>query len=156
MSDQQENQNDSKESKESKKAGAKASAKSGAKKAKRSVQVIKGRPTAAADLKFPYAVIATGGKQYRVAAGDMILVEKLDAQVGSDWTAEEVLLVAKGPGQIQLGTPMVKGAAVKFEVLQQTLSSKILIRHHRRRQNSQKTLGHRQPQTRLLVKEVRA
>jgi large subunit ribosomal protein L21 len=129
--------------------------KAGVKKAKRSVKVIKGRATAEADLKFPYAVIATGGKQYRVAAGDMILVEKLEVQVGSDWTAEDVLLVAKGPGQIQLGKPNVSGAAVKFEVLQQTLSSKILIRHHRRRQNSQKTLGHRQPQTRLLVKEIR-
>jgi ribosomal protein L21 len=51
---------------------------------------------------------------------------------------------------------LVAGAKVKFEVLQQTLGDKILIRHHRRRQNSQKTLGHRQPQTRILVKEISA
>jgi large subunit ribosomal protein L21 len=107
-----------------------------------------------AELSFPYAVIRAGGKQYRVAKGDMILVEKLDAEPGATWTAEEVLMVAKAPGQIEIGKPLVKGAKVTFEVLQQTLEKKVLIRHHRRRQNSQKTLGHRQPQTRLVAKDV--
>ncbi len=105
-------------------------------------------------LSFPYAVIQTGGKQYRVAEGDMILVEKLDVEPGTAWTAEEVLLVAKGPGEVQVGKPLVSGAKVSFEVLQQTLDRKILIRHARRRQNSQKTLGHRQPKTRILVKSI--
>ncbi len=107
-------------------------------------------------LKFPYAVIRTGGKQYRVAEGDMLLVEKLEVEPGAAWTADEVLFVAKGPGQFEVGKPLVKGAKVSFEVLQQTLDKKVLIRHHRRRQNSQKTLGHRQPQTRILVKEISA
>jgi large subunit ribosomal protein L21 len=107
-------------------------------------------------LKFPYAVIRTGSKQYRVSKGDMILVEKLEVEPGAQWTAEEVLFVAKGPGQFTVGAPVVKGAKVQFEVLQQTLDSKIKIRHHRRRQNSQKTLGHRQPQTRILVKDISA
>ncbi len=107
-------------------------------------------------LQFPYAVIRTGGKQYRVAQGQMILVEKLETEVGSTWTAEEVLFVAKNPGDFQIGKPTVKGATVTCEVIQQTLDKKVLIRHHRRRQNSQKTLGHRQPQTRVVVKSIKA
>ena len=106
--------------------------------------------------KFPYAVIRAGGKQYRVAQGEMLLVEKLDVEAGANWTAEEVLFVASAPGEFKIGKPVVAGATVKFEVLQQTLGDKILIRHHRRRQNSQKTLGHRQPQTRILVIEISA
>ena len=107
-------------------------------------------------LNFPYAIIRAGGKQYKVAQGEMILVEKLAVEPGATWTAEDVLFVAKGPGQFEIGRPNVKGAKVTFEVLQQTLDKKILIRHHRRRQNSQKTLGHRQTKTRILVKEIRA
>jgi large subunit ribosomal protein L21 len=110
----------------------------------------------AAALAFPYAVIRAGGKQYRVAKGDMLLVEKLEIEVGSQWTADEVLFVARSPGQFEIGKPLVKGAKVNFEVLQQTLGKKVLIRHHRRRQNSQKTLGHRQPLTRILVKDITA
>jgi len=105
-------------------------------------------------LQFPYAVIRTGGKQYRVAQGDMILVEKLEVEPGTTWTAEDVLFVASGPGAIKIGQPVVAGAKVTFEVLQQTLDKKILIRHSRRRQNSRKSMGHRQPQTRILVKSI--
>ena len=110
--------------------------------------------TMASTPSFPYAVIRTGGKQYRVSKGEMLLVEKLDAEPGASWTATEVLMIAKAPGQIEIGRPLVKGAKVSFEVLQQTLDKKILIRHARRRQSSQKTLGHRQPLTRLLVKDI--
>lgn len=108
------------------------------------------------NLSFPYAVVRTGGKQYRVAQGDMLLVEKLEVEPGSTFTAEDVLFVATAPGQFSIGKPNVKTAKVTFEVLQQTLDKKVLIRHHRRRQNSQKTLGHRQPQTRLVVKQISA
>ena len=101
-----------------------------------------------------YAIIETGGKQYRVTKGDMLLVEKLEVEPGATWTADEVLFVANGPGNFNVGRPTLKGAKVSFEVLQQTLDKKILIRHARRRQSSQKTLGHRQPQTRILVKEI--
>jgi large subunit ribosomal protein L21 len=107
-------------------------------------------------LQFPYAVIRTGGKQYRVAQGDMLLVEKLEVEPGTTWTADDVLFVAKGPGDIKIGQPQVAGAKVEFEVLQQTLGKKILIRHSRRRHNSRKTMGHRQPQTRLMVKAIEA
>jgi len=103
---------------------------------------------------FPYAVIRSGGKQYRVAKGDMILVEKIEIEAGQTWSAEEVLFLAKAPGQFTIGKPVVKGAKVSFEVLQQTLGPKVLIRHARRRQSSQKTLGHRQQLTRILVKDI--
>ncbi|MEO5667128.1 MAG: 50S ribosomal protein L21 [Bdellovibrionota bacterium] len=105
-------------------------------------------------MQFPYAVIRTGGKQYRVAEGDMLLVEKLEVEPGTTWTAEDVLFIASGPGTIKIGQPQVAGAKVTFEVLQQTLDKKILIRHSRRRQNSRKSMGHRQPQTRILVKSI--
>ncbi len=123
------------------------------KAAKKAAPAAKASKVSAA-ASFPYAVIRTGGKQYRVAQGEMILVEKLDVEAGTQWTADEVLFVAKAPGQFVVGKPVVKGAKVSFEVLQQTLGPKILIRHARRRQSSQKTLGHRQPQTRILVKEI--
>jgi large subunit ribosomal protein L21 len=113
------------------------------------------KTTAQKALSFPYAVIKAGARQFCVSEGDMILVEKLEAEAGTTWTAEEVLLLASAPGTIKVGQPTVAGATVTFEVLQQTLDKKVLIRHHRRRQSSQKTLGHRQPQTRILVKAIK-
>ncbi|MEZ4815404.1 MAG: 50S ribosomal protein L21 [Bdellovibrionota bacterium] len=123
-------------------------------KAKKSPAKTKNPTAWRAPMDFPYAVIKTGGKQYCVAKGDQVLVEKLNLDPGAEYSAEEVLFIASGPGQINLGKPTIKGAKVKFEVLQQTLGPKILIRHARRRQSSQKTLGHRQPLTRLVVKEI--
>ena len=89
-----------------------------------------------------YAVIVTGGKQYRVSKGDMILVEKLEVEAGTQWTAEDVLFVASAPGKFTIGKPTVKGAKVSFEVLQQTLGPKVLIRHARRRLLSGCTAKH--------------
>ena len=124
--------------------------------AKKAPKAAKAAPKVSAktSLQFPYAVIRTGGKQYRVAEGDMILVEKLEVEPGATWTADDVLMVASGPGAIKIGQPVVTGAKVTFEVLQQTLDKKILIRHSRRRQNSRKSMGHRQPLTRILVKSI--
>ena len=110
----------------------------------------------AESLTYPYAVVKAGAKQYRVSEGDHILVEKLDADPGKNWETEEVLLVAKAPGDVTIGQPRVEGAKVSFEVLQQTLGDKILIRHRRRRHNSQFTKGHRQPYTRLAVSKIKA
>lgn len=125
-------------------------------KTKKTAKVDTTATWATAGLKFPYAVIRAGGKQYRVAEGDQLLVEKIEIEPGASWTAEEVLFVARAPGQFEIGKPLVAGAKVSFEILQQTLDKKILIRHSRRRHNSQKTLGHRQPLTRILVKAITA
>jgi large subunit ribosomal protein L21 len=107
-------------------------------------------------LEFPYAVFTSGGKQFCVSKGDQLLVEKIELDPGAEWVSEDVLMLSQAPGKYTYGKPTVKGAKVKCEVLQQGLGPKILIRHSRRRQSSQKTLGHRQPQTRLLVKEILA
>ena len=105
---------------------------------------------------YPYAVLRTGGKQYTVSEGDHLLLEKLELEPGATLTADEVLLYAKAPGNTQVGQPLIGGAKVELEVLQQTLGKKIVTRHHRRRHNSQKTLGHRQPLTRVMVKSIKA
>lgn len=107
-----------------------------------------------AAIKYPYAVIKAGGKQYRVAVGDMILVEKIEVEAGASWTTQEVLMVAKGPGAFTIGQPTVAGATVACDVLQQTLEKKVNIMHNRRRHNSQKSMGHRQPKTRLVIKSI--
>jgi len=107
-------------------------------------------------LKHPYAVVQLGSQQFRVSEGDTVLAEKINGEPGSSFDADQVLLSSKAPGEFQVGKPLVKGAKVKFEILQQTLDKKILIRHHRRRHNSQKTRGHRQAKTRLLVTGVSA
>lgn len=133
-------------------AAAKGAAKTTQKATKRSPKKTAG--SQAAVVEFPYAVIRTGGKQYRVAKGDMLLVEKLELEPGATWSTNDVLFVATAPGAFQIGRPTVKGAKVSAEVLQQTLGKKVLVRHHRRRQNSQKTLGHRQPQSRVLIKDI--
>lgn len=104
---------------------------------------------------FPYAVIRSGSKQYCVSEGDQILVEKLDVQPGETWSAGDVLFVAPKAGDFQVGKPVVSGAKVECEVLQQALDKKIFIRHSRRRHHSQKSMGHRQPLTRVLVKKIK-
>jgi len=103
---------------------------------------------------FPYAVIRTGSKQYCVSEGEHLLVDKLDLQPGDSFKDAEVLYLASAESSVQVGKPTVSGAQVEFEVLQNTLGKKIQIRHHIRRHNSRKTTGHRQPQTRLLVKKI--
>jgi len=112
--------------------------------------------TLKSESKFPYAVVRSGGKQYKVSEGDMILVEKLDLEPGAKWTAEEVLMVVDKPGSLDIGKPLCSKAKVEFEVLQQTLGKKNLVRHFRRRQSSIVSRGHRQSYTRLIVKSIKA
>lgn len=106
------------------------------------------------ESNFPYAIVRTGGKQYKVSQGDQILVEKLELEPGASWTADEVLFVASKAGAFEIGKPLVSSAKVEFEVLQQTLGKKNLIRHFRRRQSSIRSMGHRQSYTRLVVKSI--
>ncbi len=90
-----------------------------------------------------YAVIKTGGKQYRVAPGDALQVESLTADVGASISFEEVLLVANGES-LNVGAPLVKGAVVKAEVTAHGRGDKIRIVKHRRRKHYHKEQGHRQ------------
>ncbi len=90
-----------------------------------------------------YAVIKTGGKQYRVTAGSKLKVEQLTAEVGADVVIDQVLMVADGVA-VKVGTPLVQGATVKATVLSHGRGDKVLIFKHRRRKHFKKQGGHRQ------------
>lgn len=100
-----------------------------------------------------YAVIKTGGKQYRVAPGESLQVESLTADVGSAITFDEVLLVADGDS-VRVGAPRVEGATVKAEVTAHGRGDKIRIVKHRRRKHYHKEQGHRQNFTAVKITEI--
>ena len=100
-----------------------------------------------------YAVIQTGGKQYRVAAGDVIDVEKLDFEAGAEAKFEEVLLVSDG-ATVSVGAPLVKGAAVTAEVVEQFKDDKVIAFKFKRRKGYHRTVGHRRQLTRLKIKSI--
>ena len=99
-----------------------------------------------------YAVIATGGKQYRVAEGDVIRVEKLDANVGDSVTFNEVLAV--GGEKMNVGTPYVDGASVDGEVLAQDRARKVVVYKYKPKRGYHRTNGHRQPYTELKITKI--
>ena len=102
-----------------------------------------------------YAIIKTGGKQYRVSKDDIIEVEKLDAEAGKTISLDEVLLVGD-KGSAKIGTPMVSGASVKATVLDQKKDKKVIIFKKKRRQNYRRKNGHRQRLTVLKITEIKA
>lgn len=97
-----------------------------------------------------FAVIRTGGKQYKVANGDVIRVEKLEAEAGASITLGDVLMVSDG-GSAVVGTPTVAGAAVTAEVVAQDRGPKIIVFKKKRRQNYRRKNGHRQDLTVLRI-----
>jgi large subunit ribosomal protein L21 len=101
---------------------------------------------------MPYAIIQTGGKQYRVAEGDLIDVEKLDVEAGKDATLD-VLLFADGD-KVQLGSPLLSGASVTAEVVEQTKGEKVVAFKYKRRKGYHRTVGHRRQLTRLKIKSI--
>ncbi len=102
-----------------------------------------------------YAVIKTGGKQYKVAAGETIRVEKLTADVGADVTLGEVLAVGTG-AELVFGAPFVQGASVVASVVSHGRGDKVRIFKMRRRKHYQKHQGHRQSYTELKISAVNA
>lgn len=100
-----------------------------------------------------YAVIKTGGKQYRVAPGEELKIETLDAEVGSTVSFEEVLMVSNGE-QVTVGAPLVQGGVVKAEVVAHGRGEKIRIVKHRRRKHYHKEQGHRQNFTQVKITEI--
>lgn len=101
-----------------------------------------------------YAIIETGGKQIKVEVGQTIFVEKLDAEAGENYTFDKVLLVVDAKSKV--GTPYVKGATVVAKVEKQGLSKKIRIFKYKAKHNVRKTIGHRQPYTRLVIEAINA
>jgi large subunit ribosomal protein L21 len=100
-----------------------------------------------------YAVIRTGGKQYRVAPGDVVRVERLDGDVGAPIEFTEVLLTG-GDGAIRIGTPLVEGVRVRGQIVEQGRARKVLIFKKKRRKNYRRRRGHRQAITTVRVTEI--
>lgn len=103
----------------------------------------------------PYAIIETGGKQYRVSVGDTVSVEKLDTEAGTDVTFERVLLVG-GDGSTRVGTPTVDGASVVATVQEQYRGEKIVIFKYKPKKRYRRKTGHRQSLTRLAITAINA
>ena len=102
-----------------------------------------------------YAIILTGGKQYKVAKGDVIEVEKLAGEAGAEVTFDQVLAVAGEDGKLNVGTPRVAGASVTGKVLDQFRAKKIVVFKMKRRKGYRRTHGHRQSLTRVEIAEIK-
>ena len=99
-----------------------------------------------------YAIIATGGKQYRVSEGDVIYIEKIDAQVDST-VSFDVLLVGND-GDVRSGTPIVEGAKVEGKVVGQVRGEKIVVFKYKSKKNYRRKQGHRQPYTKVEITKI--
>ena len=102
-----------------------------------------------------YAVIRTGGKQYRVAPNAVLVVEKLEAEAGQTVTFQDVLVLG-GESGLTIGAPTVAGATVTATVIEQTRGDKVIVFKKRRRQNSRRKNGHRQHMTVLRIGDIAA
>ena len=102
-----------------------------------------------------FAVIRTGGKQYRVAKDDIISVEKLSAEPGATVELAEVLMIGEG-AEVATGAPLLSGASVSATVVEQTRADKIIVFKKKRRHNYRRKKGHRQQQTVLRITEIRS
>ncbi|MHB1420431.1 MAG: 50S ribosomal protein L21 [Bacillota bacterium] len=102
-----------------------------------------------------YAIVETGGKQYKVAQGDVINVEKLDAAPGETVEIGRVLAVGTGD-ELRVGSPVVEGAKVVFKVLEQGKGKKIIIFKYKAKKNYRRKQGHRQPFSKVIVEEIQA
>ena len=102
-----------------------------------------------------YAIIATGGKQYKVQEGDVLFVEKLDAEVEASIEFTEVLAVGKEDGLV-LGKPIVEGAKVFAKVLEQGKAKKVIVFKYKAKKDFRKKNGHRQMYTKLQIEKIEA
>lgn len=105
-------------------------------------------------LPFMYAVIKTGGKQYKVQQGDIIFVEKLDVADGAEVVFDEVLMV-ENDGEMKIGNP-IEGATVTGKAVKTGKGKKITVFTYRPKKDSKRKLGHRQPYTKVQIDEIKA
>ena len=101
-----------------------------------------------------YAIVATGGKQYRASVGDMLDVEKLPGDVGDELTLSEVLLVSADDGAVSVGSPTVENASVSCSVVKQDKNKKIVVYKSKRRKGYARKMGHRQSYTRIRIDAI--
>ena len=99
-----------------------------------------------------YAIIATGGKQYKVQEGDVIKVEKLGAEAGSEVTFDQVLLVSDK--EVKVGSPTIEGASVKATVVSEGKDKKVIVYRYKRKTGYHKKKGHRQPFTQVKIEKI--
>jgi large subunit ribosomal protein L21 len=102
-----------------------------------------------------YAIVETGGKQYRVRVGDVLSVEKLDGDAGSEVSLDRVLLIG-GDGDVRIGTPVVDGASVAATIADQYRGEKIVVFKYKPKKNYRRKTGHRQSLTRLQITSIKA
>lgn len=102
-----------------------------------------------------YAIIKTGGKQYKVAEGDSVFVEKLDVAEGKEIAFNEVILVSDGP-DVKVGSPLVKGAKVTAKVEKQGKEKKVITFKYKPKKHSHSKYGHRQPYTKVTIEKIEA
>lgn len=102
-----------------------------------------------------YAIIETGGKQYKVQAGDVVFIEKLDAEPEQKITFDKVIAVGKDDG-IVVGTPTVEGASVTAKVLKNGKAKKVVVFTYKPKKNEKRKLGHRQPYTKVEISAINA
>ena len=102
-----------------------------------------------------FAVIETGGKQYKVSEGDVIFVEKLEVEAGDSYTFDRVLAVSGDDG-IKVGSPVLEGATVEATVEKNGKAKKIVIIKYKSKKNEKKKQGHRQPYTKLTINKINA
>ena len=102
-----------------------------------------------------YAIIETGGKQYKVAAGDVVFIEKLDVEAESEVVFDKVIAVAGDDG-IKVGAPYVDGAAVTAKVIKNGKAKKIYVMTYKPKKNEKRKLGHRQPYTKVEIAAINA
>lgn len=101
-----------------------------------------------------YAVIATGGKQYKVSEGDVIKVEKLGVEAGQTYTFDKVLLVSGD--EVKVGAPAVEGATVEADVIGDTKGKKVIVYKYKRKTGYHKKNGHRQAFTQVKIEKINA
>lgn len=102
-----------------------------------------------------YAVVATGGKQYKVQEGDILRVEKLEGEVGATVTFDKVLMTSNGE-EVSLGAPLLEGAEVTGEIVEQGKAKKVIVFKYKRRKRYRRTQGHRQPFTAVKISAIKA
>ena len=102
-----------------------------------------------------YAVVATGGKQYKVQEGETLRVEKLDGDVGSEVAFDQVLMLSDGE-KVQIGQPVVEGAQVKAHIVEQGRAKKIIVFKYKRRKRYRRKHGHRQPYTTVQIDAIQS
>ena len=103
-----------------------------------------------------YAIVKTGGKQYKVSQGDVLFVEKLEANEGDVVTLDQVLAVAGEDGKLAVGAPVVEGATVTAKVVAQGKAKKVIVFKYKAKKDYRRKQGHRQPYTKLVIESINA